>query len=135
MKYRRVVIPLVGAACFAGLLSLPGSAGAAWKFTRPSAPTNVSAVGPMAYEPITVSWSPPMSDGGSPILSYNVSDSYTGAIGGGCAVSAAVTSCTFRPPPRPLGQYFDTRYVIRVKAINAIGAGRTAKTTIVLPFG
>jgi hypothetical protein len=121
MQYRRVAIPFVAVACLAGMFLLPGSAGAAWTFHRPSAPTNVSVVGSTAFVPITVSWSTPVSDGGSPILYYTVSDSYTGAIGGGCRVSAPVTSCSFSPPRRTGGQYFDTRYVIRVKAHNAIG--------------
>jgi len=133
MKYRELAFPLAVIACLAGALFVPGSAGAVWKYHRPSAPTDVSVLAGGPSAPISVNWSAPVSDGRSPILSDAVADSYTGAIRGGCWVSAAQTSCTFNPPRRTGGLFNDTRYVIRVEAINRMGAGPSTTATIVIP--
>jgi hypothetical protein len=78
----------------------------------PGPPTNVSAIGGDAQA--TVSFSPPASDGGSPITSYTVSasDGSTSVTVGADATSATVTSLAN-------GQ----SYTFTVTATNSIGTG------------
>lgn len=90
--------------------------------TAPGAPTNVTVVrsGP---KNAVVSWSPPASDGGSPITGYVV----TSSGGGSKSVSATTRSVTFT------GLNKKSAYTFTVYARNAVGQG--AGTSVVLPKG
>jgi hypothetical protein len=78
----------------------------------PGAPTTVSAVLSGANQ-ITVSWTPPVDDGGSPITAYSV----TGSPGGVALVPPSVTSI-------PIGGLTaGNTYTFTVTASSAIGVG------------
>jgi Fibronectin type III domain/Pentapeptide repeats (8 copies) len=89
------------------------------KLKKPGAPTDVQLRG--IAMGVTVSWSAPTSDGGSPITGYTVS---AGSTGQTCSTSG--TSCTVT------GLTEGRHYSIRVAATNAIGTGKkaTVKTQI-----
>jgi Fibronectin type III domain/Right handed beta helix region len=87
----------------------------------PSAPTDLTAI--RLHKMATVSWSPPTSDGGSPILSYTV----TVSDGRGLTVDASITSVTFDQIRKK------TPYTFTVVASNAVGQGDPASVT--LPAG
>jgi serine protease len=88
----------------------------------PSAPTNLAAVRGKGLK-ATVSWSPPLSDGGSPILSYTVTVS-DGRI---LTVDASMTWVTFD------GLKKKSIYSFTVVAINLVGPGDPA--SVILPAG
>jgi hypothetical protein len=89
------------------------------KLKKPGAPTNVQLRG--ITMGVTVSWSAPTSDGGSPITGYTVT---AGSTDQTCSTTG--TSCTVT------GLTEGRRYGIRVAATNAIGTGKkaTVKTQI-----
>ncbi len=87
----------------------------------PSAPTDLTAL--RLKKTATVSWSPPDSDGGSPILSYTV----TVSDGRSVTVDAATTSVTFDGIRRK------QTYRFSVVATNAIGS--SDPTSLTLPAG
>jgi len=99
--------------------------------TVPGAPTNVSAAGDGGSA--IVAFSPPSSDGGSPITSYTV----TGSPGtGGASVSAtAVASASGSGSPIVVGGLTTgTPYTFSVSATNAIGTGpSSAPSNVVTP--
>ena len=57
----------------------------------PSAPTDVTAIG--GHGQAKVSWTVPLADGGSPVLSYTA----TAAPGGASCTTTTSTQCTIRP--------------------------------------
>ena len=63
---------------------------------------------------VTVNWAPPASDGGSPVLRYQVTATPSGARQ---SVGAATTSATLT------GQPDGTRECVQVQAINRVGGG------------
>ena len=71
---------LVVVACVAAVLAPPAAA------DPPTTPTNVTAVA--GEHQVTVSWTPPLVDGGSPITYYELSD-----------VSGHIYECASRPTP------------------------------------
>jgi Fibronectin type III domain len=87
----------------------------------PSAPTNLTAI--RFHKTATVSWSPPSSDGASPILSYTV----TVSDGRSVTVDATITSVTFDEIRKK------ATYRFTVVATNAAGPGDPASVT--LPAG
>jgi hypothetical protein len=86
--------------------------------TTPSAPTDVTAT--RLRKTATVRWSPPSSDGGSPILSYTV----TVSDGRTLTVDASITSVTFDEIRKK------TAYAFTVVASNAVGSGDPASVTL-----
>jgi len=88
----------------------------------PDRPTSVMAT--PGNGSATASWSPPTSDGGSPILSYQVLVSHGIS---GCTTSA--TSCVLT------GMTNGTRYSVWVRATNAMGTGSPSASTWVTPVG
>ncbi|MGO8871796.1 MAG: pentapeptide repeat-containing protein [Acidimicrobiales bacterium] len=89
------------------------------RVTKPGDPKTVTAA------PIdggaTVYWTPPTSDGGSPITGYTVKASFGGAT---CSTTGA-TTCTVT------GLTNGHTYVVHVRASNAIGVGKpSAKATV-----
>ena len=84
-----------------------------------SAPTGVSAIGNSQDGKVTVNWTVPTDNGGTPITSYIVTayqsgsaTSYTCTIAG-----AASTSCVFTGLP------YKTAYTFKVSAVTSAGAG------------
>jgi len=84
--------------------------------TTPSAPQNLAA-SPANGKGVQLSWSPPASNGGSPITGYNV---YRGTTAGGETLLSSVGNVTsFKDTSTARGQH----YFYEVKAVNAVGAG------------
>ncbi|MGZ4442053.1 MAG: fibronectin type III domain-containing protein [Nocardioidaceae bacterium] len=85
--------------------------------TVPSAPLGVAAA--PGSQSMTVTWSAPSSDGGSPVTGYNV---YRGTTAGGEAptpVASNVTGTRFTDSGLTNG----TTYYYKVAAVNAVGVG------------
>jgi len=84
--------------------------------TVPSAPRNLTAA-PARGKGVQLSWSPPSSNGGSPITGYNI---YRGTVSGGETLLTSVGNVTsFKDASTTRGQ----TYYYLVKAVNAIGEG------------
>jgi PKD repeat protein len=103
--------------------------------TAPGAPTGLAAIAGDAQ--VSLSWSPPSSNGGVNITSYQVyrgtsSGTETILSSGGCSGLGAVLSCT------DTGLTNGQQYFYKVSAVNAIGEGPTsneASATPVAPAG
>jgi hypothetical protein len=114
-----VAIPLLGAM----LSSVSPSAGAWAAVTRPGPPTAAQATSIAGVLGVSVSWSAPVSNGGSPVL-YYVASNYSGKY-----------RCTSLNPG-PDACHIDGLRIgkvvrhIRVRAINARGLGQVA---VILP--
>lgn len=91
----------------------------------PGPPRGLSAAGGNGY--VDLSWSPPASDGQSPILNYKV---YRGLSSGGETFLAdAGTGRTYHDSPLTNGVV----YYYRVSAVNAIGEGAKSNETSGIP--
>ncbi|MHB2028755.1 MAG: fibronectin type III domain-containing protein, partial [Acidimicrobiales bacterium] len=103
------------------LPSLPSAPFTPSTTAAPSAPTALHATG--GVELIVVHWAAPLSVGGTPITSYQVTAT-AGASTLNCgALSATATTCTLR------GLKPATTYSVSVIAINAVGSSVAATST------
>jgi titin len=92
-----------------------GEASATPQATTPSAPLGLTASGGNAS--VSLSWSVPSSNGGSPITSYNVYRSTTPGGEGSTALATGVTTASYTDSAVTNG----TTYYYTVAAVNAVG--------------
>ena len=97
----------------------------------PGAPTDLSAVAGDAQ--ITLSWTPPMADGGSPIISYVVKwysdlQSVTRATNGLVDSSSPLSSYTMT------GLTNGVTYAVSISALNAVTTGPASEVVSVMPL-
>jgi titin len=85
--------------------------------TTPGTPTGVTATGGSASGRLALSWTAPASNGGSAITSYTVE--YTPSGGSAQTVSTASAANSYDLDGLTNG----TLYSVRVRAVNAVGAG------------
>ena len=100
--------------------------------TAPGAPTGLTASGGSGQ--VSLSWTPPSSNGGVNITSYRVyrgttSGSETLLTSGGCSGLGAVTSCT------DTGLASGQPYYYKVSAVNSIGEGPQSTEATATPSG
>jgi PKD repeat protein len=100
--------------------------------TAPGAPTGLTATAGNGQ--VSLSWTPPASDGGVNITSYRVyrgtaSGGETLLTGGACSGLGAVTSCT------DTGLTNGQAYYYKVSAVNAIGEGSQSNEATATPAG
>lgn len=119
---------LVALPILIAVLIAASPSGATWAIKRPTPPTGVQAVSVAGAPGVTVSWSAPVSDGGSPILFY-VASTYNGKF-----------LCTSPNPGPNTCQLTGIKngsvpQSIRVRAINVRGPGQAAATTSVVTRG
>jgi cell wall-associated NlpC family hydrolase len=88
-------------------------------FTLPAAPQGMSAM--INRNRVTLSWSAPVNDGGTPITAYEVSA--VSESEKSCSSPGSVTSCVIS------GLTYGSTYGFEVVAQNAMGKGPTAITT------
>jgi hypothetical protein len=89
---------------------------AAPQATAPSAPQNLSATA--GNQSVTLSWSPPSSDGGSPVTGYNV---FRGTFADGELTAPVATNV--QSPYTDAGLTNGQTYYYRVAAVNGAGQG------------
>lgn len=120
---------LAGNAQGSGPLSTPSNPVTPQPPTVPGAPTNVSASPGDGFA--SVSWTPPASNGGSPIISYTVT-----AFAGGAPAGITVTAGGGATGALLLGLTNGVAYTFSVHATNAIGNGpESAQSAAVTPAG
>jgi PKD repeat protein len=100
--------------------------------TAPGAPTGLTATA--GHSQVSLSWTPPASNGGVNITSYRVyrgtsSGTETLLTSGGCSGLGAVTSCT------DTGLTPGQAYYYKVTAVNAIGEGPQGNEATATPTG
>jgi uncharacterized repeat protein (TIGR02543 family) len=88
--------------------------------TKPDAPTSVTVTG--GNSEVALSWSAPVNNGGSEILSYTVA-----ANSGGASCTTVTTSCTIT------GLTNGQSYTFTVIATNAVGNSSSVSSTAVTP--
>jgi uncharacterized protein YjbI with pentapeptide repeats len=112
---RNLIIALFGALiCALALTTIPSVAGASPSVRKPGAPT--ALVLTPVNTAIAVSWSAPISDGGSPVVSYVVK-----VKGSSPCVSTGPTSCIAS------GLRNGRSYSVKVQAVNVRGRGHPAR--------
>ncbi len=102
---------------FSGI-NISGAATA--KYTVPSAPTDVHAVG--GIEQATLTWKAPYSNGGKKITAYKVSD-YPGAKVHMCNSAALRCIVDIPNPNKPSSKPPSVWYLFTVAAVNSVGTG------------
>ena len=113
----RVVMALFVVLGATAVVTAAGPVGAKPRANRPGAPTGVTAIS--GNQQLVLSWTAPVSDGGSPITGYVVAGSY-GDVAAACGTTA--TSCTVSSLKN--GHV----YRVRVLADNANGKGPYSTT-------
>jgi hypothetical protein len=106
-----------------GQLERPGRTGGG-VLTVPTQPVAVTTSG-LTSSSVTLSWQPPVTNGGSAVTGYVVARD--GAGGTSTTVGAGTLTQQFR------GLTASTTYHLTVAAINAVGTGPTATKTITTP--
>jgi hypothetical protein len=121
MRRTRLMGVVAGALFAVALWSVAMSAEASAAVTTPGPPTAVHATSIAGVSGTTVSWEPPVSNGGSPIL-YYLASTYTG---GHFCVSFTSGPGTCHIDALKIGV---TRPSIRVRAVSARGRGAVVVT-------
>ena len=98
--------------------------------TAPGAPSAVSVATNGTTATATISWQPPVSNGGSPITSYRVSRDGADAAGNG--PWSTVVPATARSLAFP-GLTSGSSYQLSVQAITAVDTGVAASGTVTMP--
>ncbi len=88
--------------------------------TVPGAPTGLTASSTAISKTINLSWSAPVSDGGSAITSYRL---YRGTSSGGESSYETVTCTSATCSASDTGTTFGTTYYYEVAAVNIVGTG------------
>lgn len=86
----------------------------------PSAPTSLTALADPVDREITVTWSAPANDGGSPVTGYDV------RLDGGAWTRRTTTSHTFTGAGTGA-------HTVDVRAVNGVGTGPVATTVVTMP--
>jgi fibronectin type 3 domain-containing protein len=97
--------------------------------TAPTAPLGLKAKG--GNVSVSLSWSVPASDGGSPITGYNIYRSTTAGGEGGTPVKTGVTTTSYTDTGLTNG----TTYYYTVAAVNAVGTSPQSSETKASPRG
>jgi predicted phage tail protein len=110
--------------------SPPSNEASAVPRTEPGAPGSLKAVAGNAK--VTLSWTPPASDGGSPVTGYDV---YEGTKPGGESTkpvnSSPISSSAKSYGVSSLKNH--TKYYFKVKAINSVGIGASSNEASATP--
>ena len=101
----------------AGVSALSSNIARATTFDAPSAPTNLSAIAPTGST-ITLSWTTPTSNGGSPIIGYKIERKTTGDFS-----TLVGNTGTAQTTYTDTGLAISTTFTYRVSAINQFGTG------------
>ena len=122
---------LVACGVVAAVLAVTGpadvTAAGVPKLKKPGPPTSVAVV--PANGAFVVSWSPPASDGGSPVTNYTVmAVLLKGLVKGSCSTTgnSCLVSGLTNSAPTATG-FKPIKYTIEITATNSIGASKVAK--------
>ena len=116
------------------LTSVPTSPAAAAEPVSgsPDAPRNVSVAATSTEGELVVLWDPPCCDNGSEVTGYRVEWKLSAGYWGGPGVTQAQTAGTSHTIT---GLAQSSQYAVRVRALNAAGAGVASEETLAAPSG